>query len=415
MTGMGALPSGLVFLQTLSVLIGAGFAAFALVLWAMESGQEGNRRRILADGWRVLSVTPWPTIPRRANGWLVNRLQNLIRFGFEDADKGIAFGIMVFFLLFIVLPGLALLNMLFGGSSFLVKYYLLLFAIFAFLNFAGEIKWMKTFNTLTSAFLGISLFIVIPVYVLRVLTEMSINNVFSHAVLKSPLVAVFWYLSAYGIGMAFDTFARHAGINIRTWPVARFVHGFLAAVPFAFILTFLALLAGHLAVFDQNPARTWTLVLVSTGVTAFSFTAILSLMKMGGGRKAGVLSMTWALGFGLISSTVLSLAVAYGVHFYAKGALTWSGAVNVLVGLSTDGDQILLGPDFWIMHLPFLPWFAFLGAIAAGLLGKGIAYGFDLISLNVLHDVVRARPFYASAMLTASFAGIFWSISFLII
>jgi cytochrome c biogenesis factor len=85
-----------------------------------------------------------------------------------------------------VLPGLAFLNMLFGGSSYLVKYYLLLLAIFAFLNFAGEIKWMKTFNTLTSVFLGISLFIVIPVYVLYAFTEMSINNVFSHAVLKSP-------------------------------------------------------------------------------------------------------------------------------------------------------------------------------------------------------------------------------------
>jgi len=51
---------------------------------------------------------------------------------------------------------------------------------------------MKFFNSITSAFLGISLFLVIPVYVLRAFTEMSIHNVFTHAVLKSPLVAVFW-------------------------------------------------------------------------------------------------------------------------------------------------------------------------------------------------------------------------------
>ena len=44
---------------------------------------------------------------------------------------------MVFFLLFIVLPGLALVNMLTGGSPFLVRYYLLLLAVFAFLNFTG--------------------------------------------------------------------------------------------------------------------------------------------------------------------------------------------------------------------------------------------------------------------------------------
>ena len=417
MNPTGALPSGLSFVHTLFVFLGACFAAFSLVLWAKESGPDGDsgkRHSRLAEGWQALSSTTWFAIPRRVNGWLVGRLGSWIRFGLEEADRGIAFGGMVFFLLFLVLPGLALINMLIGGSPFLVRYYLLLMAVFAFLNFSGEIKWMRSFNTLTSAFLDISLFIVIPVYVLRVFTEMSIHNVFSHAVLKSPLVAVFWYLAAYGVGMAFDTIVRYAGINIGTWPPARFVHGFLAVVPVAFVLTFLALLAGHLAVFDQNPVRSWTLLLVSTGVTALSLTTILGIMGMSGGRKTGVLGMTWALGLGLILSSVLSLAVAYGMHFGAREALTWSGATYVLVGFSPDGSRLFLSPDFWVMHLPFLPWFAFIGAIVAGFFGKGIALIIERISSDGLQVEVQARPYFASALLSATFAGVSWSISYLI-
>jgi len=239
---------------------------------------------------------------------------------------------------------------------------------------------MKFFNSITSAFLGISLFLVIPVYVLRAFTEMSIHNVFTHAVLKSPLVAVFWYLAIYGIGMVFDTAVRYCGKNTLTWPPAHFVHGFLAAVPVAFVLTFLALLAGHLAVFDQNPARFWTLILVSTGGTALSFTIINGIMGLSGGRETGVLSLTRALAIGLIFSAVLSLSVAYGIHFDTNEALTKTASTHVLVGFSPDAGRVFLGPDFWVMHLPFLPWLAFLGAIVGGFLGKGIAHSFERFS-----------------------------------
>ena len=141
MNPTGALPSGLSFVHTLFVFLGACFAAFSLVLWAKESGPDGDsgkRRSRLAEGWQALSSTTWFAIPRRVNGWLVGRLGSWIRFGLEEADRGIAFGGMVFFLLFLVLPGLALINMLIGGSPFLVRYYLLLMAVFAFLNFSGE-------------------------------------------------------------------------------------------------------------------------------------------------------------------------------------------------------------------------------------------------------------------------------------
>ncbi|NQV83852.1 MAG: hypothetical protein HQ494_08540 [Rhodospirillales bacterium] len=417
MTGTGNLATGLPFVQMLIVIVGAGFAALGLILWAMESGSEhgsGNRRQRLAGGWRQLSEAPWSATPRRVNGWLVDTIDGLVRSGFEEADKGIAFGGFVMVLLFIILPVLALINMLIGGSAFLFWYYLALLAALAFLNFSGESERLKVLNGLAAVFLGLSLIAIIPVYALRAFTEVSIHNVFSHAVLKSPLIAVLWYLAAYGAGLVMDMAVRFAGGDFRTWPFGRFVHGGLAAMPVAFVLTFAALLAGHLAVFDQNPARSWTLILLSTGTTALSLPAIVRVMGLSRGENSEGLGVSWALGLGFALSTILSLAVAYGMHFDAGGALSWSGAVNVLVGLSPNGERIFLGPDFWVMHLPFLPWLAFVFTIVAGLLAKAIAGGFKMISRVGLSGDAEVRPFLASALLAVGFVAIFWSFAVLI-
>ncbi|MBT3307612.1 MAG: hypothetical protein HN377_14175 [Alphaproteobacteria bacterium] len=372
----------------------------------------GQLHRRLSRGWRELSGVPWAAIPRRVNGWLVDTVDGLIQSGFDEADKGIAFGGVVMVLLFIILPVLALINMLTGGSVFLFWYFVSLLAALAFLNFSGETNLLKVLNGFAAVYLGVSLIIIIPVYALRAFTEVSIHNVFSHAVLKSPLVAVFWYLAAYGVGLMLDTAVRFAGGNFRNLALGRFVHGGLAAVPIAFVLTFAALLAGHLAVFEQNPARSWTLVLVSTGITALSLPGVLRVMGLSRGVKTGGLGMPWALGLGFVLSTILSTVVAFGMHFEANGALSWSEAVNVLVGLSPDGKRIFLGPDFWVMHLPFLPWLAFVFTIVASLMGKAIAGAFEWTSTGGLQE--GERPFLASALLSGAFVVLFWSVSVLV-
>jgi hypothetical protein len=417
----GTLATGISFVQTLGVLLGAGFALIGLVLWAMETGPGtgvGTLRHRLAGYWRTLSRAPWSVTPRCVNGWLVDRIDGLIRYGFEQADKGMAFGGAVLVLLFIILPSLALINMLTGGSPFLYWYYLSLLAALAFLNFSGESERLKALNALAAVYLGLSLIAVIPVYVLRAFTDSSIYTVFSHAVLQSPLVAVFWYLAAYGLGMVLDTAVRFAGGNFRTSPSGRFVHGCLAAVPITYVLTFTALLAGHLAVFDQSPARSWTLILVSTGVTALSLSAVLRIMGLSRSEKAGSLGLVWALALGLILSTILSLGVAYFMHFGTARALSWSGALNVLAGLSPDGGQIFLGPDFWVMHLPFLPWLAFVFAMVCGFIGKAVAGAFGRVSGPGLPGAAGedtwARPFLTSAVLSGTVAAVFWGLAFLV-
>ena len=415
--------SGLSFVQSLLTVAGALFATSGLALWAMETGPQSSNvktRRRLIDAWRNLRVMPWRKVPRRLTGWLVNKLERLIRAGFQDADLGVSFGGIVFALMFGVLPALALLNALVGGSPFLFWYYLSLLAVMVFLNFAGETRRFVALNGLAAAYLGVSLIVVIPIYVVRSFTEMSINNVFSHGVLKSFLVVVFWYMAVYGVGLMFDTAIRAFGRSPGQWSPARFIHEFLAAVPVAFILTFLALLAGHLAVFEQNPARSWQLVLFSTGFTALGLPVILTLMSLSapaaalsGGEarnKENGLVLIFAYGLGLCLAAGLSLALAYGLHFGTERALSWPQAINIFVGLSADGTRISLSPDFWVSHLPLLPWLAFSFAVFSGFVAKTGVLAFQAAAGP---GAPFARPFLTAAILCGLLAFLLWAVAWL--
>jgi len=415
--------SGLAFVQSLLTVAGALFAASGLVLWAMETGPESgnvNTRRRLIDAWRNLGVMPWRQVPRRLTGWLVNKLERLIRAGFQDADLGVSFGGIVYALMFGVLPALALLNALIGGSPFLLWYYLSLLAVMVFLNFAGETRRFVALNGLAAAYLGVSLIVVIPIYVLRSFTEISIHNVFSHGVLKSFLVVVFWYMAAYGVGLMFDTAIRAFGRSPGQWPPSRFFHGFLAAVPVAFVLTFLALLAGHLSVFEQDPARSWQLILFATGFTALGLPVILTLMSLSApaaalsGREArnreSGLVLFFAYGLGLCVAAGLSLALAYGLHYGTERALSWPQAANILIGLSADGTRLSLSPDFWVSHLPLLPWLAFSFAVFSGFVAKT---GVLALQAAAGPGVPSARPFLTGAILCGLLAVMPWAAAWL--
>ena len=289
-----------------------------------------------------------------------------------------------------------------------------------FLNFAGETRRFVALNGLAAAYLGVSLVVVIPIYVLRSFTEMSINNVFSHGLLKSFLVVVFWYIAAYGVGLMFDTVIRAFGRSPGQWAPARFIHGFLAAVPVAFVLTFLALWVGHLAAFEQDPARSWQLVLFSTGFTALGLPVILTLMSLSapaaalsGGEarnKESGLVLVFAYGIGLCVAAGLSLALAYGLHFGTERALSWPQAANILVALSPDGTRISLSPDFWVSHLPLMPWLAFSFAVFSGFVAKTGVLAFQAAAGT---GAPFAQPFLTAAIFCGFLAFLLWGVAWL--
>ena len=60
-------------------------------------------------------------------------------------------------------------------------------------------------------------------------------------------------MAAYGVGLIFDAVYRYFSWDSKGSVSAKLVYGFLAALPVAYVLVFLALLAGHFAVFEQTP------------------------------------------------------------------------------------------------------------------------------------------------------------------
>ncbi|MAF95544.1 MAG: hypothetical protein CMM60_07305 [Rhodospirillaceae bacterium] len=403
-------PSGLQFVHSLLVLAGSLLAASGVALWMVETGPgeglEATRRR-WGEGLRNLAGASWLRIPGCLTGWLASRLDALIRAGFAEADMRVAFGGIFFGLLFVFLPLAAALNALIGGSPFLFLYYLSLLAALAYLNFAGEMGRLRVLNGVAAAYLGISLIVVIPIYVLRSFTDVNINDVFTHGVLKSFLIAVFWYVAAYGAGLMFDAVLRHMGRDPIDSASARFVHGFLAALPVAYVLTFLALLAGHLAVFDQTPFRSWQLVLFGTGITALGLSLTLRLMAATaarGEKGGGGLALAAAYGGGLILAAGLSLVLGVGAYYGTGQALSWAEAGNLLIGLSADGGRVFLGPDFWLMHLTFLPWLAFVGAVFCGFVVKSVFNGFQFLTGP---DTAK-QPFLVLAVSCAACAVLIW-------
>ena len=408
-------PTGIEFVHSLLVFAGALAAIAGAAFWMIETnpgkGTESLRRRF-GQGWWNLARASWGNVPGCVTGWLVRAFERGVRVFFADADLGVAFSGLVILLLAVLLPGAALVNALIGGSKFLLVYYLLLLAALVYLNFSGETGRFRIFNGLIAAYLGLSLFLVIPVYVARSFTEVTIKYVFSHAVLSSFLVAVFWYLAAYGAWLVFDGAMRLWGRDPTRSAAARFVQQFLAALPVAFVLTFLALLSGHLSVFEQSPFRSWQLVLCSTGLTALSFPATLEILAWGAKRHRG-LRLAVAYGLGFMAAAGLSLASVLGIHMGTEGALSWAGAVNVLIGLSADGIRVHLGPDFWVAHLPFVPLKVFFVALVFSGVAKGIIGAFWAWSggSQTGGGVAYDKPFLASALSCASVAVLVWGVS----
>ncbi|MDA1089091.1 MAG: hypothetical protein O3A85_02090 [Proteobacteria bacterium] len=403
--------TGIPFVQFLLTIAGAVTAALGLALWALESGRDEEltpSRRRLGESWRMLSQAPWRDIIPCITGWLVKKTNDLIRSFFQEADQGIAFGGVVFIILFIFIPLAAALNALFGGSSFLFWYYGTLLAALAFLNVSGETGRLRIVSSMVAVYLGLSFFVVIPVYVLQSFTEVTINSIFSHSVLKSLLVAIIWYVAAYGAGVLIDTWFRSRGIDPVASPTARFINQFLAALPVAYVLTFFALLAGHFGVLEQSPARSWRLVLASTGLTALSLPTTLLILGLGA-KNRSLLPVWYLLAlFAIFDYSVLVAIVAYAG---TDQSVTQTGVLNVLIGLTQDGKAVYMGPQFWILHLPFLPLVVFFLGIGSGFIVKGVIRGVGAFSGPAF---AFDQPYLASAFVCAGWALVFWGVALLL-
>ncbi len=318
--------------------------------------------------WRSLDATGWAEVPRAMTQGMWMALAGLLKRCFVEADKSALFGAVFIGLVFVFVPLASAINWAVGGSPFLALYIFSAAAALAVLNFTGEIRRLSLVNGALSLILGVSFLLFVPAYVLRSFTDRLLNEVVGHAALVSFPVAALVFIVAYSAMIVFDAFFPDGpGPGFHLSRAA--VHAFLAALPVAFVLTFMAQLTGHFAVSYPVPLRSLRLLMASMFFVSLAFSATLVLMRAaivspGPAALAGSYAAALAAGAGL------SWSVLYFGYLATASELTPAETLNVLAGLSADGARVYLGPDFWIMHLAFLPFLAFLGAVLLGGLAK---------------------------------------------
>ena len=350
----------------------AGFAlALAgVMLIALQIGKGRDRgpvHRCLEGVWRALATTGWGALARLASGRLLDATSRAIATGFERADRGPFLDTLFIGLMFIVLPLLAFLNMAVGGRPILAIVFVAVFIVLAVFNFTAECRALGLLNAAASLFLGFTLYVFVPAYVLRAFADRLLHESIGHAFFESLLVAPLVFILAYSA----MTFLERdgGGVPARTG-VRTTAHAFLAALPVSFVLVFGALLAGHLAVAETNPARSWPLLISAMVVSATGFVTTRALLAAGlRSTRPGALAAACVAG--LVAAAGLSavlMAVAYGPASLSPGEI-----LNVLAGRARDGRSLYLGSEFWVTHLPFLPMLAVLGAIGGTWLAKILA------------------------------------------
>jgi hypothetical protein len=386
--------TGLWFVAAGLKAAGFALALAGVMLIAVQVGQRrdpGPLHRWLEEVWRTAKTTGWGALARLVATRLLDATSRVTATVFERADRGPFLDTLFIGLIFIVLPLLAFLNAAVGGRPNLALVFVAVFIVLAVFNFTAECRSLGLLNQAASLFLGFTLYIFVPAYVLRAFADRLLHESIGHAFFESLLVAPLVFILAYSAMTFVEKDAEggsRAGIKLTA-------HVFLAALPVSFVLVFGALLAGHLAVAESNPARSWPLLVSAMVVAATGFVATRALIAAGL-RSPRPGALAWACAAGLVAAAVLSAAlmvVAYGPASLDPGAV-----LNVLAGRSRDGAGPYLGPEFWVTHLPFLPMLAVLGAIGGAWLAKSLAVPL------ARRPGAPARPFTTSGLFCALLA-----------
>lgn len=351
----------------------AGIAACVLVLF--EFGEATGRRPLhvrLSAVWREAVGLGWRALAARTVSVFADRLGGAVRRYFQDADKETVLTVMFIGLVFVLIPAAAVLNLLIGGSAFLAKYYLSLLAVLVLLNFTGEVRALAPVNGAAALYLGASLFILIPLYVFRSFATLVRADEFSHALLESLLVAPLCYLVAFGAKLALDGMVwRRLSMRL-SHPFIEAVQAFLASLPVAFVMVFVALSVGTSIEPGVRPGVSWQYLVSAIAFSSAGVAATLVIL-----RRALMSTGALALPAGCIAAVGVSAALAWILLFVGhRGALretTAEGAFNVLLGLSPSGSELHLGADFWVMHLPMFPVASLVALVAVAWLAKAVA------------------------------------------
>lgn len=341
--------------------------------------------------WRKISREEWwraVSVPAtHASSWL----DGAIRGGFLHADRRGELGTAALLAILIVVPVAAAVNALTGGSPFLVCYFAAIFAAIAVLFVTSEIRALRWLNGLISTAVLISLFIVIPLYLVRSFTDFSRNVHASQIGIHALFVIPFWTLAALFLSQAVDQLAFRLGERSNGDDV-RLRHRILAFAPVALIVMHVLFIGGQEMAGAPMEARSWALIVPVTGLTAVTGGVTLWLVALA--RRC---SRSGAVAQAVGLSLVFGVLAGAGCLRLAGAADEWREAAAIMFGRGLDGS-VNLGGLFWVAHAPALPAYGLLGLLVVGVVGRGLAKAID----------VTGRPYLAAGIVNIAIGVCFW-------
>ena len=382
-----------VFSVAAIMLSAVGLFLVFLDLGAAAPSPAGGLRGALERGWLNLAETGWRRLPGFVARRLAERTDEFIEHWFGQSEDNILPGSIFMLVVLVVIPLAALINMLRGGSAFLFLVIVCIFAALALLVVLGEMRRAQKLTAVISAALFAAIFFFVPGYVFTSLTGRLLNMPIGHAVLGSILAAPLLYFVCQSAVLAARIGARALKVGAFRKLLERQFPVFAAALPFVYLFTFAAFLAGHVAVAALPMHPSWRMMLASLIATGLA-AAITSeaARPTAGGAYAGRLAI------GLI--IIAGLAIAVGP---LGGAFSLSGAksaplLQVLVGYDPVTGGTAFGPIFWLVHLPFLPPLLLAALFAVALIAKFVS---SIARLAVRGPGLGDRPYMLSGIVAA--------------
>jgi hypothetical protein len=384
---------GIEFVDGLFSVTAIIFAAVGLFLVFLDLGQTadagGGLRSALGKGWSGLAATSWRQLPHLVASRLCERTDSFIEHWFGQSEDNMVPSNVFMAMVLVVIPLAALVNMLRGGSAFLFLVVLGIFAAYVVLMVLGEMRRAQKLCAFISVIIFAAVFFFVPGYVFTSLTGRLLNMPIGHAVLGSVLAAPLLYFFCQSAVLAARLGARRLQAGPLKSALERQFAVFAASLPFVYLATYGAYLAGHLAVAELPMHSNWRMMLASFLATGLAAAITLEAARP---RSTG-LAKAGRLAIGLLVIAVLAFSVGpLGGAFPGASSTNLEMAWQVLFGFDPRIGGPALGPIFWLGHLPFLPplllALLYLGAVVAKLVslfgGLGRPYMLSGIALALI-------------------------------
>jgi hypothetical protein len=312
-------------------LIGAG--VFLALLGARASDGEGGWRGWVAERGEALVQCSWIRLPGVIGDQLAVGASRLVAYWFGQSERNIMAGGLFLFLIIVAIPIASFLNFTRGGSAFLLTAIGVIVAFVLGLMALGEGRGFGWLKGLLAIGLFAGIFLFVPGYVLVSLSDRLLHQPGAQAAIGAILVLPLVYIVSNSLAMLVQASAPFDDENP---PIQRYATLFLAALPPAYLLSFLtfwtgvpspvgwpALLNGLLA---NGLSLAWTVGLLSLCRRWPGAGWLAALVLAAGGGHVFSLGLGPGIGAGPMVPFLLVVLVLYLAGF---GKLAFGGAARL--------------------------------------------------------------------------------------